>query len=96
MDRGYHVLVFPEGRQSVDGTLQPFRAGIALLTRESKARILPVALKGLGELKQGKLRWFRSHSLKILVGEAMDTDAQQSPAELADSLHDALSALLQH
>jgi long-chain acyl-CoA synthetase len=94
MDRGYHVLVFPEGRQSVDGTLQPFRAGIALLARESKARILPVALKGLGELKQGKLRWFRSHSIQILVGEAMDTDAQQAPQELADSLHNALSALL--
>ncbi|MGA3127043.1 MAG: AMP-binding protein [Candidatus Korobacteraceae bacterium] len=95
MDRGYHVLVFPEGRQSIDGTLQPFRAGIALLARESKACILPVALKGLGELKQGKLRWFRSHSLQIIVGEAMDTDAQQAPAELADSLHNALSALLQ-
>ena len=31
MDRGYNVLVFPEGRQSVEGKLARFRPGIGLL-----------------------------------------------------------------
>ena len=31
MDRGYNVLVFPEGRQSVEGQLARFRPGIGLL-----------------------------------------------------------------
>ncbi len=95
MDRGYHVLVFPEGRQSTDGTLQPFRAGIALLAAESSARILPVALKGLGELEQGKRHWFRSHSLEIRVGKTMDANSHLASAKLADSLHDTIASLLQ-
>lgn len=94
MDRGYHVLVFPEGRRSEDGALQPFRAGIGLLARESKASILPVALKGLGELKR-KQRWFRSNILEIRIGELLDSDAELALEELAKSLHNTLLALLQ-
>lgn len=95
MDRGYHVLVFPEGHLSADGALQPFHAGIALLARESNARILPVALKGLGELQQRKRGWFRSHSLEIRIGEPICPNTQLAPEELAQSLHDAVFALLQ-
>jgi long-chain acyl-CoA synthetase len=94
MDHGYHVLVFPEGRRSDDGALQPFRAGIGLLASESKARIVPVALKGLGELKQGTRRWFRSGGIEIRIGEAVEPDMRSSPEQLAESLHDAVSALL--
>lgn len=93
MDRGYHVLVFPEGYMSPDGTLQPFRAGIGLLVRESKARVLPVALQGLGELKQSK-RWFRSHTLQIRVGKTIEPSPQLAPEELAEFLHHALADLL--
>jgi long-chain acyl-CoA synthetase len=95
MDRGYHVLVFPEGRMSADGALQSFRAGIGLLARESETRILPVALKGLGELKQRKQRWFRSHSLQIRVGQPIAPPTQLAPGNLVDLLHHALADLLQ-
>lgn len=94
MDHGYHVLVFPEGHRSDDGALQPFRAGIGLLAGESKASVLPIALKGLGELRQSKRRWFRSGSLEVRVGEAVEPDPRLSPEQIAESLHNAVSALL--
>ena len=94
MDHGYHVLVFPEGHRSKDGALQPFRAGIGLLASESKARVLPIALKGLGELRQGTRRWFRSGSLEVRIGEAVKPDPRVSPEQIAESLHDAVSTLL--
>ena len=31
VDRGYSLLVFPEGRHTTDGKMLPFRAGIGLL-----------------------------------------------------------------
>ena len=34
MDRGYSVLIFPEGTETKDGHIQPFRAGIGLLASE--------------------------------------------------------------
>ena len=35
VDRGYSVLVFPEGRHTTDGKMLPFRAGIGLLGEQS-------------------------------------------------------------
>jgi long-chain acyl-CoA synthetase len=95
MDRGYHVLIFPEGRRSDDGALLPFRTGIGLLAREANANILPVALLGLGELRQRKRRWFRSGILQVRVGEPLTPDPDLSPVALTESLRNALADLLQ-
>jgi long-chain acyl-CoA synthetase len=95
MDRGYHVLIFPEGVRSEDGELLPFRSGIGLLAREADANILPVALLGLGELSQRKRRWFRSGILRIRVGEPLAPDLELSPVALAESLRNAIASLLQ-
>jgi len=51
LDRGFHVLVFPEGARSESGTLARFRPGIGLLVKQSQAAVLPMALLGLGDLK---------------------------------------------
>jgi long-chain acyl-CoA synthetase len=95
MDRGYHVLVFPEGRRSADGALQPFRSGIGLLARESKTAILPIAVSGLGELKQRGKGWFRSARIKICMGREITPDPRVAPDEMAKALHDEVTALLQ-
>src|SRR6185312_12583204 len=58
LDRGYNVVVFPEGHRTESG-LQPFRPGIGLLVRDSGAPVLPVALVGLSELKAKGRGWFR-------------------------------------
>lgn len=95
MDRGYHVMVFPEGHRTDDGLLQQFRSGIGLLAIESKADILPIAVSGLGELKQRGKGWFRSGRITICVGEAVTPDSRLAPEELAKELHDQVAALLQ-
>jgi long-chain acyl-CoA synthetase len=44
MDRGYSVLIFPEGHRSESGELQAFRSGIGLLAEQSRVPVLPVRL----------------------------------------------------
>jgi long-chain acyl-CoA synthetase len=95
MDRGYHLLVFPEGQRSADGTLLAFRSGIGVLAREAGARVLPVALLGLGPMRQRTRGWFRSGILKIRVGSPRALDPQLSPAAITDALRRALSSLMQ-
>jgi long-chain acyl-CoA synthetase len=95
MDHGYHVMVFPEGHRTDDGLLQKFRSGIGLLALESKADILPVAVAGLGELKQRGKGWVRSGRIAISVGEALTPDSRLAPEELAKEFHDRVAALLQ-
>jgi long-chain acyl-CoA synthetase len=55
VDRGYNILVFPEGRRSSDGKLQPFKPGIGLLTKGLMLPVVPIRIDGLKEVaKQGK------------------------------------------
>ena len=59
MDRGYSVLVFPEGTRSRSSEIASFRQGIGLLTTQSGVPVLPVALVGLDDLRTRRVPWFR-------------------------------------
>ena len=82
LDHGYSVLIFPEGRRSEDGRLHAFRPGIGLLAMQSRVPVLPVALRGLGQLKREKSRWFRSGKLTIHVGDLIPFDNNAEPMDL--------------
>jgi long-chain acyl-CoA synthetase len=47
VDRGWSVLIFPEGTRSPNGELQPFKAGVGLLAVELGIPIVPIQLCGL-------------------------------------------------
>jgi len=96
MDRGYHVLVFPEGTRSKEGKLARFRSGIGLLAKQSGAMVLPVALRGLGELKTGNRRWFRSGKIEVRVGQPLRLSPTASEADIAALLHDEVERLLRN
>jgi long-chain acyl-CoA synthetase len=93
LDRGYNVLVFPEGTRTETG-LRAFRPGIGLLVRESNAPVLPVALAGLSELKQRGRGWFRSGRLTIRVGEPVVFSDEETPEQITARLYEEVKALL--
>ena len=93
MDRGYSVLVFPEGTRSRDGTMARFRPGIGLLAEASQVPVLPVALVGLAQLRRSG-RWFHSGRLEIRVGEPIAAEGPDSPAELTARFEEGLRILL--
>jgi long-chain acyl-CoA synthetase len=93
LDRGFNVLVFPEGHRT-EGGLQPFRPGIGLLVRESGAPVIPVALAGLSELKSRGKGWFRSGRLSARVGQPIEFGPGESPEQITDRLYETLKAML--
>jgi long-chain acyl-CoA synthetase len=95
MDRGFNVLVFPEGTRSAEGKLAPFRPGIGLLAKQCGAMVLPVALRGLGELKAGERRWFRSGTIEVRVGQPLRLSPGESEAAITARLHDAVERLME-
>jgi 1-acyl-sn-glycerol-3-phosphate acyltransferase len=44
--RGHALAIFPEGRRTPDGALQPFKRGTALLFKRAKCPVQPVAVEG--------------------------------------------------
>ena len=94
LDHGYSVLIFPEGHRSEDGRLHAFRPGIGLLASQSRVPILPIALKGLGELKREKSGWFRSGKLAVHVGGMVPIKENAEPAELTRALEQKVRELM--
>lgn len=94
LDKGFSVLVFPEGTRSTAGQLAPFRQGIGLLVRQSNVSVLPVALRGLGELKQKGSGWFRSGKLEVRVGLPIHFAHEATEAQITEQLHEAVKNLL--
>jgi long-chain acyl-CoA synthetase len=98
MDRGYSVLLFPEGTRSRDGRLHAFRPGIGLLAAESRVPIVPIALVGLGEIRASGTRWFRSDRIEVRIGRPIplapegDPDSTD-PARLTSALEQAVRTL---
>jgi long-chain acyl-CoA synthetase len=94
LDRGFHVLIFPEGTRSASGQLAPFRPGIGLLAKQSGTAVLPVAILGLAELKTGKRKWFRSGTIEVRVGKPLRFQPETSETAITTRLHEEVSKLL--
>ena len=83
MDRGYSVLIFPEGTRSRSGEMQRFRPGIGLLAQESRVPIVPVGLVGLGRSTKKRVR---SRKIEVRFGEAVSFDEAMGPGALTAML----------
>jgi len=84
VDRRYSVLVFPEGRHTVDGKVNPFRAGIGLLANNLNIPVLPMRIVGMFEVKQaGKNSRDRGRLESALAADAVCGGSD--PAQIARS-----------
>jgi long-chain acyl-CoA synthetase len=97
LDRGFNVLVFPEGRRTRDGKLQPFQTGISLLVEESGTPVVPIALTGLWEAshRTGWLGWLRPAGLGVAVGEPLRRGADETHPQFAARLRSEVEHLTQ-
>jgi len=94
LDKGYNVLVFPEGALAGAGKMARFRLGIGLLAKQSEAPVLPVAIRGLGELTTGEKKWFRSGTIEVVVGEPIRFGPDDSEAAITARLQEEVERLL--
>src|SRR5215207_9058519 len=86
MDHGWSVLIFPEGTETKDGRIQPFRAGIGLLTSELNVPVIPIMLRGLFELKQKRKFFVRPGTVSVAFGEPIRFPTGTPPAEITKAL----------
>jgi long-chain acyl-CoA synthetase len=94
LDHGFNVLLFPEGQLSAEGKLARFRSGIGLLVKESGVPVLPIAMRGLGEMKTKQVGWFRSGSLSIRVGEPIRFSPLDSESTITAHLQAEVETLM--
>ncbi|HKP55760.1 MAG TPA: MFS transporter [Polyangiales bacterium] len=94
---GEIVCIFPEGKLTRDGEMNPFRAGIERIIRETPVPVVPMALAGLwGSMFSRKQaagvklpRRFRS-KLRLEIGEAIPAE-RVSAAGLEERVRELLA-----
>jgi long-chain acyl-CoA synthetase len=85
-DRGWSVLVFPEGKTSEDGNMTPFRAGIGLLAKQLNLPVVPIYLHGLFDLKQKEQILTRPGHVHATIGAPVRFAPHQDAEEITREL----------
>lgn len=93
MDRGYNLLVFPEGQLTRDGLIAPFRKGIGLLAMNLNVPVIPMRIDGLFQLKKAGRRMAAPHQVRVTIGEVRRFDRGTGPAAIARELEDCVRSL---
>lgn len=92
-DRGYNLLVFPEGRRTLDGSTWPFRAGIGVLATRLGLPIVPLRIDGLFEFRKAGKKWTPSGAVRVSIGKPVRFPAGADPAEITRQLESQVAAL---
>ena len=93
MDRGYNIMIFPEGVRTKHGELNPFKVGTGMLIRELNAPVVPIRIDGLWKLKQANRRFTPSGEIAVILGEPIQYSNQDEPEEIARDLEQRVRAL---
>ena len=99
-DKGWNVLVFPEGERTKDGKVGRFRGGIGLLATKLELPVVPVRIDGLWELAQARLAdpWLRLKpvphgSVKVTIGDPVKFGAETDADEIVRELEKRVKVL---
>ena len=86
VDRGYSILIFPEGHHTTDGNLRPFRSGIGLLVNNLGIPVVPMRIDGLFDVKQAGKRMARPFQITVKIGRPMRFQPGLDPGQIATEL----------
>jgi 1-acyl-sn-glycerol-3-phosphate acyltransferase len=95
LDKGYNVLIYPEGKLTVGGPTQPFKAGAGLIAVEGGTPIVPVKLKihSMSIIDKRRLPARLRGDVELVVGEPMWFDSTMDHAAATTRLEAAVAAL---
>jgi len=95
VDRGYSVLVFPEGEvnNSETGEMAPFQSGIGILAENLRIPIVPMRLDGVWQMKRQHRRLARIGEITVRIGAPVTFERGTPADEIARSLQSMVRSL---
>lgn len=92
---GTPLFIFPEGRRTKDGALNPFLSGAAYLAIRAQVPLVPIALSGVFDLLPIHTHHFYPCPLILSVGEPIETVGMtvRQTDELTEQLRVAIDRL---
>jgi long-chain acyl-CoA synthetase len=92
-ERGYSILIFPEGDETPDGMIWPFRPGVGILVNDLRLPVLPMRIEGTYEIRKAGTRFNRPGRVRVYVGKPIEFPEAGEPREIAKKIEEAVTAL---
>jgi long-chain acyl-CoA synthetase len=89
VDRGFSVLVYPEGQRTLDGKPVPFRSGFGMLASRLNIPVLPLRIDGLWDMKLKAHKIARPGQLRVVIGKPMRFPPNTPPDEITSQVEHA-------
>ena len=93
LDRGFNILLYPEGMLTLGGPMKPFKPGVGLIAIEGATPIVPLKIKinqmSFLDARGSPLRG----DLEVVFGEPIRFDADADPVAATSQLEEAVRAL---
>jgi long-chain acyl-CoA synthetase len=86
IDRGYSLLIFPEGERTKHGQMNPFLRGTGLLISQLDTPVIPMRISGLWELKQKNKHFARAGEVALTIGKQLRYAARTAPEPIVRDL----------
>jgi long-chain acyl-CoA synthetase len=99
LDQGYSILVYPEGKMTNGGPIQPFKSGAGLVAIEGATPVVPMRLKVARMsfvdrwMDRSKERGPWRGSAELVFGEPLRFDIDDDPVAATERLEAAVRAL---
>jgi 1-acyl-sn-glycerol-3-phosphate acyltransferase len=93
LERGWSIVIFPEGGRSTGGKFARFRVGPALLAIERQVPVVPIYLDGLAAIRPKGSQAMRAGAVTVKIGAPMRFEPGTDPADATHALYKALTAL---
>lgn len=69
---GRPVVIFPEGKRTLNGQLQPGKPGIGAIVAEAGCRVVPAYVSGTYQVLPTGAAWVRWHPVTVTFGKPID------------------------
>ena len=96
VEAGLCPLVYPEGRLTPDGSLQPFQAGVGLMSLRLGVPVVPIYLHGLYEVMPQDKSWPCPGPVRVEFGPPVTSGAGEEYTQLAERIEASVRRMAEH
>lgn len=93
IDRGWSMLIYPEGGRSPDGWAQPFRGGAAYLAIRCSVPVVPIHMGGTDRIMPKGRRWPTPGRATVTFGAPVEAAPGEDSRKLAARVERAVASL---
>jgi 1-acyl-sn-glycerol-3-phosphate acyltransferase len=94
LDKGWSLLIFPEGKRSRTGELMPFHGGPAILALGQHIPVLPIYIRGASDILPPGSPTSRPAPVHVRIGKPISFPEGTSIAEANSAMEAAVRALM--